>query len=237
MRAGTLKSADSAVLEICDLRYRAGDRIILESVDLVVNSGESVAISGPSGSGKSTLLMCVLGLLKADEGSVLVRGERIDRLSGRRLLRHRRESIGVVFQSGELLPELVPVENVAVAALLAGVARAEAFAQAEQLLADLKVPADAMDTGALSGGERQRVAVARALINKPALLLADEPTGALDSTSRETVADLLYSLPDRWNCGLVVVTHDHAVASRAQRRLLLQDGRLTPAPAEAGVAR
>ena len=225
------------MLEICDLRYRAGDRIILESVDLVVNSGESVAISGPSGSGKSTLLMCALGLLKADEGSVLVRGERIDRLSGRRLLRHRRESIGVVFQSGELLPELVPVENVAVAALLAGVARAEAFAQAEQLLADLKVPADAMDTGALSGGERQRVGVARALINKPALLLADEPTGALDSTSRETVADLLYSLPDRWNSGLVVVTHDHAVASRAQRRLLLQDGRLTPAPAEAGVAR
>ncbi|MFA3872639.1 ABC transporter ATP-binding protein [Streptomyces sp. MMCC 100] len=217
------------------------DRIILNSVDLTVASGESVAISGPSGSGKSTLLMCALGLLKPDEGSVLVRSERIDRLSGRRLLRHRRESIGVVFQSGELLPELTPVENVAVAALLDGVPRAEAFTRAERLLADLKLPTDATDTGALSGGERQRVAVARALINKPALLLADEPTGALDSATRETVTDLLYSLPDRWNCGLVLVTHDYAVARHAQRRLLLQDGRLTPAPqraeAECGVAK
>ncbi|MFE6595334.1 ABC transporter ATP-binding protein [Streptomyces sp. NPDC057781] len=229
------------VLEIYGLRYQAGDRIIFNSVDLEVSSGESVAISGPSGSGKSTLLMCALGLLKPDEGSVLVRSERMDRLSGRRLLRHRRESIGVVFQSGELLPELAPVENVAIAALLAGVPRAEAFARAERLLADLKLPAGAVDTGALSGGERQRVAVARALINKPSLLLADEPTGALDSGTRETVADLLYSLPDRWNCGLVLVTHDHAVARRAQRRLLLQDGRLAPAPehvqAESGVAR
>ena len=233
-----MEAMDVAVLEIGELHYRIKDRVILDSVDLTVRAGESVAISGPNGSGKSTLLMCVLGLLKPLAGAVLVRGERMDSLAGRRLLRHRRDSIGLVFQHGELLPELTPVENVAMAGLFAGISRADAFGRAQELLRELSVPPDATDTSSLSGGERQRVAVARALMNKPALLLADEPTGALDSVARQSVADLLYSLPERWSCGLVVVTHDDTVASRAQRRLQLQDGRLIPAPepASAGAA-
>ncbi|WP_129309298.1 ABC transporter ATP-binding protein [Streptomyces sp. L2] len=231
-----LKEADSMVLEVAGLRYRIKERMILDSVDLKVRSGESVAISGPSGCGKSTLLMCVLGLLKPEAGAVVVDGERMGSLSGRELLRHRRESIGMVFQSGELLPELTPVENVAMAGLFAGKSRAEAFDRARELLSELSVPVKAADTGSLSGGERQRVAVARAVMNRPTLLLADEPTGALDSTTRERVADLLFSLPSRWNCGLVVVTHDRTVASCAQRRLFLHDGRLvqTEEPASAG---
>lgn len=224
-----MKVLDPVVLEVSNLRYHVGGRELFRSVDLVVQSGQSVAISGPSGCGKSTLLMCCLGLVKPDAGEVAVCSERMDRLSGRRLLRHRQESVGMVFQTGELLPELAPLENVAIAGLLAGMPRAEAFTRAEELLDELTVPVDATDTGSLSGGERQRVAVARALVNRPALLLADEPTGALDSAARETVADLLYALPERWQCGLVVVTHDPAVAARANRRYLLTDGGLIPA--------
>lgn len=220
-----MKAIDSAVLEIAGLRFCVADREIFGAVDLTVKSGESVAITGPSGCGKSTLLMCALGLLKPDAGEVVVRGKRLSQLTGRQLLRHRRESIGMVFQAGELLPELAPLENVAIAGLLAGVSRAKAFDRAEELLAELKVPADAAETASLSGGERQRVAVARALVNRPSLLLADEPTGALDSAASQNVADLLFSLPQRWQCGLVVVTHDPAVAARAQRRLALMDGR------------
>ncbi|KAB1979485.1 ABC transporter ATP-binding protein [Streptomyces triticiradicis] len=218
------------------MRYQTGGRVILDAVDLTVKSGESVAISGPSGSGKSTLLMCALGLLKPVSGTVHVHGERIDQLPGRRLLKLRRESFGIVFQAGELLPELTPVENVAIAALLSNFSRNEAFTRAEELLAELGVPITSTDTGTLSGGEQQRVAVARALINRPSIILADEPTGALDTAAREAVSDLLFGLPSIWECGLVVVTHDQKVAARAQRRLLLQDGLLIPAaePSEIG---
>ncbi|MCX4908873.1 ABC transporter ATP-binding protein [Streptomyces sp. NBC_00878] len=224
---------DELVLEISDLQYKVGDRLIFGGVDLRVGPGESVAISGPSGSGKSTLLMCVMGLIRPDSGSVILRGKQLERLSGRSLLRHRRESVGMVFQAGELLPELAPVENVAIAGLLAGLPRVEAFSRATELLDELNVRGTSADTESLSGGERQRVAVARALINRPALLLADEPTGALDSANRQTVAELLYSLPERRQCGLVVVTHDSSVAARAQRQLVLHDGSLTPASSAA----
>ncbi|MEU9186218.1 ABC transporter ATP-binding protein [Streptomyces sp. NPDC048484] len=219
---------DEVVLELSALQYKVSDRVIFESVDLRVGPGESVAISGPSGSGKSTLLMCVMGLIRPDCGSVMLCGKQMERLSGRSLLRHRRESVGMVFQAGELLPELAPVENVAIAGLLAGLPRLEAFSRAAELLDELKVRGTSADTESLSGGERQRVAVARALINRPALLLADEPTGALDSANRQTVAELLYSLPEQRQCGLVVVTHDSSVAALAQRRLVLQDGALKP---------
>ncbi|MEU3484411.1 ABC transporter ATP-binding protein [Streptomyces massasporeus] len=226
-------NAKGEVLEISDLEYKAGDRLILQGVDLRVNPGESVAISGPSGSGKSTLLMCIMGLIRPDNGSVALCGKKLERLSGRKMLRHRRESVGMVFQAGELLPELTPTENVAIAGMLASLPRAEAFSRAAELLDELNVGDTAVGTESLSGGERQRVAVARALINRPALLLADEPTGALDSTNRQIVAELLYSLPERRHCGLIIVTHDSFVAARAQRQLLLQDGALTPSTVQA----
>ncbi|MFD8978891.1 ABC transporter ATP-binding protein [Streptomyces sp. NPDC059564] len=216
-------------LTVHGLSCRVGNRQLLEGAELEVGAGESVAVMGPSGSGKSTLLACALGLVKPQRGSVCVAGTDITKLSQRGLARHRREHMGVVFQFGELLPELTPVENVAMAALLAGVPHTQAYADAGSLLAELGVPGDRTPTSQLSGGERQRAAVARALINKPAVLLADEPTGALDTRNRDSVAQLLFSVPRRWNCALLVVTHDVEIAKRADRCLVLSDGRLVPA--------
>ncbi|MGW3328712.1 ABC transporter ATP-binding protein [Streptomyces virginiae] len=215
----------SMALEFGSLQYAIGDRTLFEDLDLSLPVGESVAVMGPSGSGKSTLISCALGLVKP-QGMVKVAGTDITRMRSRELARHRGAHTGVVFQFGELLPELTPVENVALAGLLAGASRSDAYEDAEKLLAELGVPAGERSTGTLSGGERQRTAVARALVNKPALLLADEPTGALDDANRNSVADILFQVPSRWECGLLVVTHDEQVANRADHLLHLADGRL-----------
>ncbi|MFD6042659.1 ABC transporter ATP-binding protein [Streptomyces koyangensis] len=220
--------ADAIALQVRGLRYAIGGRALLENAELVVADGESVAVTGPSGSGKSTFLSCLLGLVRPQAGEILVAGTDIARLKGRRLAEHRRAHLGMVFQFGELLPELTPLENVALAALLSGVGRDEAYGRATALLGELGVPHGTTATADLSGGERQRTSLARALVNRPRLLLADEPTGALDSTTRNEVADLLFSAPSRWQCALVVVTHDHAVAGRASRHVELTDGRLAP---------
>ncbi|MFE5723454.1 ABC transporter ATP-binding protein [Streptomyces erythrochromogenes] len=212
-------------LEFRSLQYRVGDRPLFDELELRLPVGESVAVMGPSGSGKSTLISCALGLVKP-QGAVQVAGVDITSMRRKDLARHRGAHTGVVFQFGELLPELTPVENVALAGLLAGASRRDAYVDAETLLAELGVPAADRATGTLSGGERQRTAVARALINKPALLLADEPTGALDDVNRNSVADLLFQVPGRWDCGLLVVTHDEQVANRADRVLHLAEGRL-----------
>ncbi|MFE7751536.1 ABC transporter ATP-binding protein [Streptomyces sp. NPDC057428] len=216
----------SSVLEVRELHYSVAGRALLDGVDLALPAGRSVAVTGPSGTGKSTLLNCVLGLIRYDQGEVRIAGRDLSVLKPRALARHRRDTIGMVFQFGELLPELTPVENVAMAALLAGVRRAEAFGRARQLLIDLGVPVEGTPTAELSGGERQRAAVARALVNRPALLLADEPTGSLDAHNREAVAELLFPLPQRWGCALLVVTHDESVAARADSRFTLHEGRL-----------
>ncbi|MFI0355320.1 ABC transporter ATP-binding protein [Actinomadura sp. 9N407] len=223
----------TTVLRLEGLRCAAGGRVLLDAVHLNVAAGESVAVTGPSGSGKTTLLMCALGLVPPDSGTVQVAGEDLGRLSFRRLAAHRRRNIGVVFQFGELLPELSPVENVALPALLAGEPHRAAYREAAGLLESMRVPVDATRTALLSGGERQRTAVARALIGGPALLLADEPTGALDREAGAMVADLLFSLPLTRACALVVVTHDQAIAERADRRLRLEGGRLVESGAVA----
>ncbi|MEV6763477.1 ABC transporter ATP-binding protein [Streptomyces sp. NPDC051105] len=216
------------VLKAVGLQYEIPGRTLLDSAELTIRAGESVAITGPSGSGKSTLLACLLGLVRPRAGQIDIAGKDITRLSTGKLARHRRDTIGMVFQFAELLNELSPVENVALAALLKGGDRRAAYQRAEELLTELGVPVYHCDTADLSGGERQRTALARALINEPALLLADEPTGALDEDNRESVADLLFSLPPRWNCGLLVVTHDASVAARADRQLELRHGQLLP---------
>ncbi|MEU7035261.1 ABC transporter ATP-binding protein [Streptomyces sp. NPDC046237] len=213
-------------LQLDSLDYEIGGRVLMRGLDLTLSAGESVSVMGPSGSGKSTLISCALGLLKPDRGSVEVAGVDLSGLNRRKLAEHRRSHVGVVFQFGELLPELTPVENVALAALLSGASRATAYEDAARLLDDLGVPRSDAATATLSGGERQRTAVARALVNRPGLLLADEPTGALDSVNRDSVADLLFSLPERWGCALLVVTHDRDVAAQADRTLALTDGKL-----------
>lgn len=211
----------SEVLTIRDLSVSFGTRQVLDGLNVAVNAGESVAVTGSSGSGKSTLLNCVLGLVRPDAGSIVIDGVDMAGASRKDAARARREKIGMVFQSGELLPELSPVENVMVSALLAGQDPGQARHDAEDLLQRLGVPAGVRSVTEFSGGERQRVAVARALINRPRLVLADEPTGSLDPSTRDTVIEIIYGLPARFDCALVVVTHDPVVADRADRRLML----------------
>ncbi|MFD4259994.1 ABC transporter ATP-binding protein [Streptomyces sp. NPDC058534] len=217
------------VLEIAGLSYVIGGRTLFDGLSLSLGAGESIAVTGPSGSGKSTLLSCVLGLIKPDGGAVAVTGTPVTGLRHARLARLRAQSIGMVFQFGELLPELSPLDNVYLAALLARGGRGrEARERAQRLLDELGVPR-AATSQELSGGERQRTAVARALINEPALLLADEPTGALDSETRDRTAELLFNLPRQYSCGLLVVTHDPAIAARADRTLRFSAGTLESA--------
>lgn len=219
-------SRRSPLLHVENLSYSVAGAEIFAGLDLVVHQGESTVLCGPSGTGKTTLLTCVLGLTRPKSGRIWLAGEDITSLPRKRLASHRRRYIGMVFQFGELLPELSPVENVALAALLAGVDRRSAYDSARALLADLGIPLDQTPTAYLSGGERQRTAVARALITDAPLILADEPTGALDQSSRDSVADLLFELPERRGRALVIVTHDQAVAARADRRFDLVAGRL-----------
>ncbi|MEU8751254.1 ABC transporter ATP-binding protein [Streptomyces chartreusis] len=222
-----MAAGGSAGLRVEGLHYRLGERVLLDGVELDVGPGESVAVTGPSGSGKSTLLMCVLGLVEPDRGSVRIGGRELTGLAAGQLAQMRRELMGMVFQFGELLPELTPVENVALPMLLSGGDHRAAYRRATELLADLGVPHEGTATGMLSGGERQRAAVARALITEPAVLLADEPTGALDPEAREAVADLLFAVSRERGCALLLVTHDLSVAARAGRTLRLEAGTLT----------
>lgn len=220
------------VLKITGLRHAIGGRTLFDGLSLSLRAGESIAVTGPSGSGKSTLLSCVLGLIRPDAGAIRVVGTEITGLSTGHLASLRARSTGMVFQFGELLPELSPLDNVVLAALLSRNGRG-ARERAQRLLDDLGVP-KAATSQELSGGERQRTAVARALINKPALVLADEPTGSLDTETRDRTADVLFGLPRQYSCGLLVVTHDPGIAARADRTLRLSAGTLAPASTGAG---
>ncbi|GAB2714954.1 ABC transporter ATP-binding protein [Streptomyces bullii] len=226
--------APGPVLDIQDLTYSVRDRTLFNGLQLRVSAGESVAITGPSGSGKSTLLSSILGLVTPHGGSIRVAGADVTRLRGKQIAKLRSETIGTVFQFGELLPELSPLDNVALAALLSRSDRVGGYRQAQELLDELRVP-PAETTEELSGGERQRTAVARALINSPELILADEPTGSLDPDATARIAELLFGLPRRRACGLVLVTHDVEVAARADRVLRLEAGLLVPARAREAV--
>lgn len=203
-------------LVVRDLACAVPGRRLFSGLHLTVDAGESVAMVGPSGVGKSTFLATVLGLRKPTAGSVRVCGEEVAALSKRELVALRRDAMGIVFQDGELLDELTAAENVALAGMLTLADPASAMTRAERVLAHMGVPAD---TGArdLSGGERQRTALARALVHDPRLILADEPTGSLDLDTRDDVAEMLFALPAERGCGLLVVTHDPAIAARADR--------------------
>ena len=206
-------------------RYDNAGAPALGPVTLTVAEGEAVAVTGPSGSGKSTLLNLVAGLDRPNEGRVSVGGLQIDGLGEKALARFRRERIGMVFQFFNLLDDLTVLDNILLPAQLAGSTRGKAATRAAELMGVLGIAkhADAYP-GRLSGGERQRVAVARALINRPALLLADEPTGALDTASGHEVRQLLVDL-HRSGQTVVLVTHDLVLAEAcAERTIQLVDG-------------
>lgn len=210
----------------------------LDDVTLSVRSGEALAVVGPSGSGKSTLLNLIAGLDRPSTGSVTVDGLRVDALNETASARYRRTRIGMVFQFFNLLDDLTVVDNVLLPAQLAGMPRAEARGRAAGLLEYLGIDRHTHAyPGRLSGGERQRVAVARALMNRPALLLADEPTGALDTASGEDVRDLLAGLNADGQT-IVLVTHDLGLAgSCATRTVELVDGRIVRDTEHAAVGR
>jgi putative ABC transport system ATP-binding protein len=198
----------------------------LRGVDLVVEPGELVALMGPSGCGKSTLLHLLAGLDRPDEGTIALAGTRIEDLPAGRLARLRRRSVGLVFQFFHLIEHMSALENVSLAALVAGARPAEATARARDLLDQLGLLDKARELpAALSGGQRQRVAIARALVNRPALLLADEPTGALDSDGAAEVLDLFQRLHGKGQT-ILMVTHSREVADGAQRLVRMRDGRI-----------
>ena len=196
----------------------------LRGVDMTISRGEFVALIGPSGSGKSTL-MAILGCLdKPTAGTYALDGERVEGLSGRELAQIRNEKIGFVFQQYNLLPKASVVRNVELPMLYAGVPRKERRARALALLETVGIPEKAkVLPAALSGGQRQRVAVARALANRPALLLADEPTGALDQKTGHEVLELFADLHRQGNT-IIIVTHDLSIAAMAQRQVEIMDG-------------
>jgi putative ABC transport system ATP-binding protein len=199
---------------------RAGGSPAVANISLTVAAGEAVAIMGPSGSGKSTLLNLIAGLDRPTSGTVRVGGERVDLLSETNAARFRRRRVGMIFQFFNLLDDMTVIDNVLLPAQLAGQPKAEARARADELLTKLRI-GQYKDTypARLSGGERQRVAIARALVNRPPLLLADEPTGALDTANGEEIGALLLDLNSSGQT-LILVTHSPDLAARYARRVI-----------------
>ena len=208
--------------------YQAGSPPALADVSLTVAAGETVAVMGPSGSGKSTLLNLVAGLDKPTTGAVTVAGQRIDSLGEAALARFRARHVGIIFQFFNLLEDLTVEDNVLLPAQLAGMSRKKARTKAVELLGDMGIYKHRNDYPArMSGGQRQRVAIARALVNTPELLLADEPTGALDTATGQEITDLLSQLNEEGQT-IVLVTHDAAVAGAlAVRTVRLVDARVS----------
>ncbi len=203
----------------------AGQVNILRGIDLSVSSGERVSIVGPSGSGKTSLIMVIAGLERATAGLVSVAGQDLSTLDEDGLALFRRDTMGIVFQAFHLVSTMTAVENVAVPLEFAG--RRDAFERAEAELAAVGLDHRLQHyPGQLSGGEQQRVALARAVAMEPKLLLADEPTGNLDSDTGQQIIDLLFDLADKRNATLMLITHDATLAARCDRNIKLADGRI-----------
>jgi putative ABC transport system ATP-binding protein len=214
-------------LSVADLTHAYGADPVLRGVSLAVASGTSAALMGPSGCGKTTLLLAAAGILVPDAGQVLVGGEAVPAGSADSRAAFRRSRVGLVFQFGELIAELTLEQNVALAAELAGVRRRQALADARDVLARVGLASvQRHKPGMVSGGQAQRAAIARAIVHRPELVLADEPTGALDSANGDAVLDLLLELVAERDATLLVVTHDERVAHRCDRRLVMSDGRI-----------
>jgi putative ABC transport system ATP-binding protein len=237
--AGLGSGGMDTVIELAEVtkRYSGDGPPAVQRVRLAVNAGEAVAVMGPSGSGKSTLLNLIAGLDRPSAGTVTVAGQRVDRMNEAALARFRRAQVGMIFQFFNLLDDLTVADNVLLPAQLAGMSRRQARQRTGELLASLRIEAlaDAYP-GRLSGGQRQRAAIARALVNSPAVLLADEPTGALDTATGQEIGGLLAGLNAAGQT-LVLVTHNPGLAAAYAGRVIeLTDGRVTSDRGAAGTA-
>lgn len=210
-----------------DIHKRFGSLEVLRGIDLEIPAGEVATIVGPSGAGKTTLLQILGTLSRPDQGSVEIAGQQTDTLRSAELVRLRNEKIGFVFQFHHLLPEFTALENVMIPALIGHRSRSAAAERASMLLELLGVGQRAHHKPAsMSGGEQQRVAVARALMNEPSVVFADEPSGNLDSANREALHRLFFDLRDQFGYTFVIVTHDNELAAMSDRRITMRDGLL-----------
>ena len=215
------------MIEIKGLTKSFGSLQVLKGIDLRIEKGEIVSIVGPSGAGKTTLLQILGTLDKPDGGSVVVDGIETSTLSTNKLSEFRNMHLGFVFQFHQLLPEFTAIENIMIPAYIAGMKPKEARSRAEELLAFMGLSDRATHKpNELSGGEKQRVAVARALMNNPAVILADEPSGSLDSKNKEELHKLFFELRDKFGQTFVIVTHDETLATLTDRTIHLKDGRI-----------
>jgi putative ABC transport system ATP-binding protein len=225
--APTTPLSPPAALTAEGVTKRYGKRLVLDAVSLSVAPGERLALMGPSGSGKTTLLNCIGGVDRPDSGSIWIGADDLVGLDSRSLARIRRVRVGTVFQFFHLLPTLTVAENIEISLQLVGAAKKERRTRVEELLlrVELADRADALPSE-LSGGEQQRIAIARALAHRPCLVLADEPTGNLDSASGANILGLLREMSEASGAALVLVTHSEEAASICHRRLYLRDGRI-----------
>ena len=222
------------MIEIKNIHKSYGSLEVLKGIDAVIEQGEIVSIVGASGAGKTTLLQIVGTLDKPDCGEILYDGRRVDNLPDREMARFRNGNIGFVFQFHQLLPEFTALENVMIPALIGGGNQSDAEQEAKRIL-DFPGLSDRLGhkPAQLSGGEKQRVAVARALINRPSVILADEPSGSLDSKNKIELHKLFFDLRDEFKQTFVIVTHDETLARMTDRTLFMKDGSIvSPASVE-----
>lgn len=213
------------MIDIKDVTKSFGNLKVLKGITLHIDKGEVVSIVGPSGAGKTTLLQIIGTLDKADSGEICIDGKEISSMSKKRLSDFRNTHIGFVFQFHQLLPEFTALENIMIPAYIAGKSRSEAKKRAMELLQFMGLTDRASHKpNELSGGEKQRVAVARALVNNPAVILADEPSGSLDSKNKAELHQLFFDLRDKFGQTFVIVTHDEELASITDRTIHLRDG-------------
>lgn len=227
------------MIDIKGITKSFGPLQVLKGIDLHIDKGEVVSIVGPSGAGKTTLLQIIGTLDKPDSGEIIIDGTDVRKLNSKKLSEFRNRRIGFVFQFHQLLPEFTAVENIMLPALISGSSKGEAKKRAMELLAFMGLEDRAGHKPAeLSGGEKQRVAVARALVNDPAVILADEPSGSLDSKNKAELHQLFFDLRDKTGQTFVIVTHDESLAKITDRTIKMKDGMLetgdetvqTPAP-------